>query len=296
MKILISDAFDQTLPDLLRKHGTVTLNHDELADAEIVLVRSKTTCTQEYIDRAKKLRLIIRGGVGVDNIDVKYAKDKGIEVRNTAEASTIAVAELTLAFLIAIPNRIVEADQSLKAGQWLKKELKRTELFGKTLGIVGCGRIGTEVAKRAHAFGMKVKGYDPFVDISDHIDIKITMDELWPDCDYISIHTPLTDKTRGLINKSAIAKMKDGVVLINTSRGKCVIEEDVAAALKSGKIRAYGTDVWYTDPPQNSPLLSAPNVTCTPHIAASTQENLLRIGKAVDRIIAEFISTTYNKK
>ncbi len=258
-------------------------------------MRSKTKCTKEYIDLAKKVRLIIRGGVGLDNIDVKYAEEKGIEVHNTADASSIAVAELAFAMMIAVPNRLVESDISMKEGKWLKKELKRTELSGKTLGILGCGKIGTEVAKRAQAFGMNVIGYDPTVDVHDIITIKVTIDEVYHDADYLTMHTPLTEKTLGMINKESIAKMKDGVVIINTGRGKCVIEQDVVDALNSGKIGFYCNDVWYSDPPENSPLYKAKNTLLTPHIGASTNENLLRIGKAVDRIIGKFVGN-YNQR
>jgi D-3-phosphoglycerate dehydrogenase len=289
MKILIADSFDKSLPDMLRKYGEITSNIEDLPEVDVVLIRSKTKCTKEYIDQAKKMKLIIRGGVGLDNVDVKYAKEKSIEVHNTAEASSIAVAELAFAMMLAIPNRLVEADNSMKAGKWLKKELKRSELYGKTLGVIGCGRIGTEVAKRAAAFGMKVLGYDPFVVKSDHMEMKKTLDEMLPLCDYLSMHTPLTDDTKGFVNRDTIAKMKNGVVIVNTGRGKCVIEEDVVAALEAGKIAAYGNDVWYSDPPDRSPLTSAPNVVLAPHIGASTNENLLRIGVAVEKIIGEFV-------
>ena len=295
MKILLSDAFDPSLPDLLRKYGEVTSNKDEAPEADVILVRSKTKCTKEYIDLAKKVRLIIRGGVGLDNIDVKYAEEKGIEVHNTADASSIAVAELAFAMMIAVPNRLVESDISMKEGKWLKKELKRTELSGKTLGILGCGKIGTEVAKRAQAFGMNVIGYDPTVDVHDIITIKVTIDEVYHDADYLTMHTPLTEKTLGMINKESIAKMKDGVVIINTGRGKCVIEQDVVDALNSGKIGFYCNDVWYSDPPENSPLYKAKNTLLTPHIGGLTNENLLRIGKAVDRIIGKFVGN-YNQR
>lgn len=295
MKILLSDAFDPSLPDLLRKYGEVTSNKDDAAEADVILVRSKTKCTKEYIDQAKKVRLIIRGGVGLDNIDVKYAKEKGIEVHNTADASSIAVAELAFAMMIAVPNRLVEADISMKEGKWLKKELKRTELFGKTLGVIGCGKIGTEVAKRAQAFGMNIIGYDPTVDVHDIITIKVTIDEVYRDADYLTLHTPLTEKTLGMINKETIAKMKDGVVIINTGRGKCVIEQDAVDALNSGKIAFYCNDVWYSDPPESTPFLKAKNTLLTPHIGASTNENLLRIGKAVDRIIGKFVGN-YNQR
>lgn len=287
MKILICDAFDPTLPDLLKKHGEVTSDINELPNATVALVRSKTKGDRDFIDKGKSLKMIIRGGVGLDNIDVKYAREKNIEVRNTAEASSIAVAELAFAMMIAVPNRLVEANSSMQAGKWMKKELKRTELYGKILGIIGCGRIGTELARRAKAFGMMVVGYDPSVDVSDDILIKPTLEDMLPICDYISIHTPLTDRTRGFINKDTIARMKNGVVIINTGRGKCVIEADVVDALKSGRIGFYANDVWYSDPPESTPLVGAPNTLLAPHIGASTNENLLRIGKAVDRIITK---------
>lgn len=287
MKILICDAFDPTLPDLLKKHGEVTSDINELPNATVALVRSKTKGDRDFIDKGKSLKMIIRGGVGLDNIDVKYAREKNIEVRNTAEASSIAVAELAFAMMIAVPNRLVEANSSMQAGKWMKKELKRTELYGKILGIIGCGRIGTELARRAKAFGMMVVGYDPSVDVSDDILIKPTLEDMLPICDYISIHTPLTDRTRGFINKETIARMKNGVVIINTGRGKCVIEADVVDALKSGRIGFYANDVWYSDPPESTPLVGAPNTLLAPHIGASTNENLLRIGKAVDRIITK---------
>lgn len=288
MKIFISDAFDASLPGKLSKYGQVTEDRKELPEADVVLVRSKTKCTKEFIDEAKSLKMIIRGGVGLDNIDREYAKQKGIIVKNTPEASSLAVAELAFALMIAIPNRIVDGDSSMKRGQWMKKELKRTELFGKTLGLIGVGRIGTEVAKRAKAFGMKVIAYDPYIKQHEYAELKSKLDEVLAQSDYISLHTPITPETEKIINKDTIAKMKNGVVIINTGRGKCVVEEDVSEALKSGKIAGYGNDVWYSDPPQNSPLINAPNVVLLPHIGASTKENLLRIGEIVEKQISEF--------
>ncbi|MEW5806305.1 MAG: hydroxyacid dehydrogenase [Acidobacteriota bacterium] len=289
MKILICDAFDPSLPKRLSKYGEVTEDMSQLPDADIALVRSKTKCTKEFIDQGKNLKMIIRGGVGLDNIDVQYSKTKGIIVQNTAEASSIAVAELAIALMIAIPSKIVEGDGSMKKGQWLKKELKRTELFGKTLGLIGMGRIATEVAKRAKAFGMRVIAYDPYVKSSEYAEMKNKLDDLLAESDYISLHTPITPETEKMINRETIAKMKNGVIIINTARGKCVVEEDVADALKSGKIGGYGNDVWYSDPPQNSPLINAPSVVLMPHLGASTKENLLRIGEIVDRQIGEYI-------
>jgi D-3-phosphoglycerate dehydrogenase len=288
MKILISDAFDPSLPGKLSKYGQVTDDKTQLSTADIVLVRSKTKCTKEYIDSAPNLKMIIRGGVGLDNIDKEHAKSKSIIVKNTAEASAIAVAELAFALMLSLPNRIVKADTSMKAGQWLKKELERTELFGKTLGLLGVGNIGTEVAKRAQAFGMKVLAYDPFIKSHTHAELVSDLGSFVSRCDYISLHMPLTDDTRGMINKSLISKMKSGVYIVNTGRGKCVIEEEMVEALKSGKVGGYATDVWYSDPPDNSPLVNAPDTICLPHIGASTTENLLRIGEVVDRLIGEY--------
>ncbi|NIP41207.1 MAG: hydroxyacid dehydrogenase [candidate division Zixibacteria bacterium] len=289
MKILISDAFDPGLPDKLKRFGEVTDDKSRLADCEVVLVRSKTKCTKEYIDSAPKLKLIIRGGVGLDNIDRPYAAEKGIKVFNTAAASSIAVAELAFALMIALPNHIVKGHESMVKGEWIKKQLKRTELYRKTLGIFGCGRIGSEIAKRARAFGMKVVGYDPFLNTHDTIEIINDLDVMLPKCDYISLNTPLTDETAGMINKKVIAKMKDGVYIVNTGRGKVVVEEDVAAALESGKIAGYGNDVWYSDPPESTPLAKAPNTTLTPHIGASTKENLLRIGDIIEELIGKYV-------
>jgi D-3-phosphoglycerate dehydrogenase len=292
MKILISDAFDPSLPEKLTAFGEVTDDKEQLEDVDVVLVRSKTKCRQDYIDRAKKLRLIIRGGVGLDNIDVDYARSKGIQVFNTAEASAVAVAELAFALMIAVPSRLVEGHVSMKQREWRKKELKRSELMGKTLGLVGAGNIGTELARRAIGFGMRVIAYDPLLKGHELLDL-VTLEELFAEADYISLHVPLTDETRGMINRETIAKMKDGVVLVNTARGKCVVEEDIVEALESGKVRAYANDVWYSDPPDPScPLYDATNVVITPHLGASTNENMLRIGDVVVRILEDFVQHT----
>jgi len=232
--------------------------------------------------------MIIRGGVGLDNIDQPAAKARGIEVKNTPAASSVAVAELAFALMLAVPNRLIEAHNALKEGKFLKKEIKRTELYQKTLGLVGVGRIASEVAKRAAAFGMRVLAYDPYVKRSDVAILVPSLKELLRQADYISLHVPLNDETKNMINKDAIAGMKDGVVIVNTGRGKCILEADLAEALKSGKVAAYATDVWYSDPPDpSSPLLSAPNVLMTPHIGASSKENLLRIGNEVVTLLEE---------
>jgi phosphoglycerate dehydrogenase-like enzyme len=288
MKILIADAFDAGLPDRLKKFGEVTTDASELASADVVLVRSKTKCTKEYIDQAPNLKLIIRGGVGTDNIDKEAAKAKGVQVKNTPKASSPAVAELAFALMLAIPNKLIEAHNTTKEGKFLKNEIKRTELLGKTLGLIGVGRIGTEMAKRALAFGMKVIGTDKVVTQSEFVEMK-PLEEVLAKSDYLSMHTPLTDETMGMINKNSIAKMKDGVAIVNTGRGKCIVEEDMVEALMSGKVKAYATDVWYSDPPDpGCPLLNAPNVIMAPHLGASTKENLLRIGDEVVELLEAF--------
>lgn len=288
MKILIADAFDASLPKRLEKFGEVTSDMANLGQAEILLIRSKTKVNKEMIEKAPNLKLVIRGGVGLDNVDQETCKAKNIKVMNTAAASSVAVAEMAMAFLVAIPARLIEAHMAMKEGKFPKKELKRTELFKKTLGLIGAGAIATEVAKRAISFGMKVIAYDPFLSTHPLVELK-SLDELLAQSDFISIHTPLTDQTRGMFNKDTFNKMKDNVIIVNTGRGKVIVEEDLTEALNSGKVRAYGTDVWFSDPPPaDCPLLTAPNVFMAPHLGASSKENLLRIGDIVFEILSNF--------
>ena len=236
------------------------------------------------------MKLIIRGGVGMDNIDKEYASSKGIVATNTPNASNIAVAELTFALMLAVPNKLITAHNGMKEGKWLKSEIKRTELFGKTLCLVGLGHIAQEVAKRAKAFGMKVVAYEITGKGGEFAELKGSLKEAFEAADYISIHVPLNDGTKNMINKESISWMKDGAVLINTARGKCVVESDLAEALETGKDSAYATDVWYSDPPPaDSPILKAPNVIMTPHLGANSKENLLRIGDEVVATIDAFI-------
>ncbi len=280
MLILLADAFKADLPKRLEAFGEVTSDLGRVADAEIIIVRSKTKVDKAMMDKAPKLKFIIRGGVGVDTIDVEYAKSKNVAVDNTPEASSLAVAELAFALMISLPNHVAEADASMKQGKWLKKELERTELAGKTLGLVGIGRIAREVAVRAKAFGMRVIAYDKFVEKSDAAEM-MSLDKVLAQSDYISLHTPLTDETKGMINAKALASMKKGAYLVNTCRGKVVVEEDIVAALESGQLAGYGTDVYYSDPPENTPLAKAPRVVMTPHLGASTAENLDRLGDCI---------------
>ena len=288
MLILIADAFDASLPKRLAPFGEVSDDMARLGEATVLLVRSKTKVTPETLAQAPALKLVIRGGVGMDNVDKKACAERGVKAVNTPRASSVAVAEMAMAFLVAIPARLIEAHMAMKEGKFPKSELKRTELFKKTLGLVGAGAIASEVAKRAQAFGMKVIAYDPF--LKEHpIAELVSLEALAAQADLISMHTPLTDETRGMINAGLIDQMKQGVIIVNTGRGKCVNEADLAAALQSGKVRAYGTDVWPSDPPPaDCPLLSAPNVFMAPHIGASSKENLGRIGDEVVLILNDF--------
>ncbi|TFG81932.1 MAG: hydroxyacid dehydrogenase [Spirochaetales bacterium] len=280
MVLLLADTFTADLPGRLGAFGTVSQDLGMIGEAEVLVVRSKTKVDKPMIDNAPKLKYIIRGGVGVDTIDVDYAKSKGIAVDNTPEASSVAVAELAFAMMAAMPANIVPADNSLKQGKWLKKDLERTELLGKTLGLVGIGRIAREVAVRAKAFGMRVIAYDKYVDKSDTAEMT-SLAQVFAQSDYISLHTPLTEETKGMINAASIATMKKGVRIINTCRGQVVVEADVAAALTSGTLAGYAADVFYTEPPTGSPLLTAPNTLLAPHLGASSAENLNRLGDSI---------------
>lgn len=281
MLILISDAFDKSLPEKLKVFGEVTEDASRLSEADVVLVRSKTKCTKEYIDEAKNLKLIIRGGVGMDNIDKAYCEEKGIIAVNTPKSSSIAVAELAFALMISVPNRIVYYDTTMKKGEWNKKT-KRSELYGKTLALLGMGNIARKVAERARAFGMNVVSYDKYVDRSDLARMVDSAEEAVMDADYISMHLPLTAETEGIMNASLISVMTKSPVIINTGRGKCVNERDMADALKSGKVSHFCTDVYSVEPMQgDSPLLECDNITLTPHVGANSVENLLRIGDEV---------------
>jgi D-3-phosphoglycerate dehydrogenase len=290
MLILISDAFGPDLPDKLANFGEVTDDQARLGEAEVVLIRSKTKCRDDWWEKAPNVKLIIRGGVGLDNVDLVYAKEHGIEVRNTPDASTTAVAELAFALMIALPNHIATGDASMRRGEWIKKQLKRSELHSKTLGILGLGRIGLALAQRAKAFTMEVLGWHPDSYFTDWAEICPTMEDVLTRSDFVSLHMPLTDGTKGLINKDTLRHFKDGAFLINTARGKICVEEDIVDALRSGKLGGYATDVWYSDPPVDSPLMDAPNTLFLPHLGASSRENMGRIAIIVDRIIGEYVA------
>ncbi|MGE4454566.1 MAG: NAD(P)-dependent oxidoreductase [Sphaerochaeta sp.] len=285
MLILISDAFDDKLADKLSTFGEVTTDKSRLAEAHVVLVRSKTKCSKEYIDQAPKLRVIIRGGVGIDNIDKAYAESKGIVVRNTPKSSAIAVAELAFALMLSTPCNLVTYHNGMKSGQWLKS-IKRTELYGKTLCLFGIGNIARKVAERAKAFGMHVVAYDKYVQTSDVAEMKASPEEAVKDADYISLHLPLTDETQCMVGRKLISNCTKKPVIINTGRARCVQEDEMISMLDDGTVSWYCSDVYPNDPPaEDYPILKAERVTLTPHVGANSVENLARIGDEAFEIL-----------
>jgi D-3-phosphoglycerate dehydrogenase len=289
MLILISDAFDAELPKRLEAFGEVTVDKERLAEADVVLVRSKTKCTKEYIEHAPKLKVIIRGGVGIDNIDSAYAKERGIIVRNTPKSSSIAVAELAFALMLSAPSNLIEYHNGMREGTWLKSK-KRTELYGKKLCLLGCGNIATEVGKRAKAFGMEVVAYDKYVKTSAVATLIPTIEEAVKDADYISMHLPLTDETRGMVGKELISHCTKAPVIVNSGRALCINAEEMVEMLEEGTVCWYATDVYPNDPPSpDYPILKASRVTMTPHVGANSEENLARIGQETYDILDELI-------
>ena len=301
MRILVTDGMDKTAMAQLREMGHEVVEQfyepDQLGkalrDFDVVVVRSKTKVRANHIDEAKgsQLKLIIRGGVGVDNIDVKYAEANGIAVKNTPKASSQSVAELAMGHMFACARYISDAGYTMRNGEWKKKEYgKGIELQGKTLGIIGFGRIGQHLGVMAKAIGMNVVAYSttrrPEVEAKFGIPY-VTLEELLAQSDFISLHAPAAPGAP-LINADTIAKMKDGVVIINTSRGANVDEDALLAALESGKVRAAGLDVYADEPTANAALYSHPMVSCTPHIGAATVEAQKRIGTEIVDIIRSF--------
>ena len=301
MRILVTDGMDKSAIAQLTAQGHEVVEQfyepDQLGAAlrafDVAVVRSKTKVRANHIDEAKgsRLKLIIRGGVGVDNIDVKYAEANGIKVMNTPRASSQSVAELAMAHMFSCSRYISISGATMREDKWEKKAYgKGIELCGKTLGIVGYGRIGQALGKMAKAIGMDVIAFDIFhiPGIEEQLGVPyVEMDELLAKSDFISVHAPAVDGG-ALINADSIAKMKDGVVIINTSRGSNVDEDALLAALESGKVRAAGLDVFAEEPAKNRALYSHPMVSCTPHIGAATVEAQKRIGAEIVSIIENF--------
>ncbi len=263
-----------------------------VADADALIVRSAVQADAALIDAARCIRVIGRAGVGVDNIDVEVATRRGIVVMNAPGASAVSVAELTLGLMLAMARHISRADQTTRAGKWEKKSLQGTELAGKTLGIIGLGRIGTETARRAQAFGMKLLGSDPYLSPSRAKELGIELvstGELYARADYISLHLALTHQTAGMIDSEAISRMKPGVRLVNCARGELVDEAALEAALRSGHIASAAIDVFCEEPTHNASLLSAPNLLATPHLGASTKEGQEAVGIQIAKQVRDYL-------
>lgn len=265
-------------------------------DVAAMVVRSETKVTAKVIEAAKKLRVVGRAGVGVDNVDVEAATRHGVVVMNTPGGNTVSTAELSFAMILNLARKVPQAHVSMASGKWDRKQFQGTELSGKVLGVLGLGRIGSEVAKRALAFGMKVIGYDPFVTEaraqSLGMDLAWDLDAVYREADFITVHLPVTDQTRGMLNASAFARMKPRVCIVNCARGEIIVENDLLAALNSGKVAAAALDVYATEPlaPEH-PFRSHPAITLTPHLGASTQEAQEKCGVEVAEVIAGYLLT-----
>ncbi len=300
MKIIVAEKISALAVAQLQEPGWTVLTADQLdgkleqhlETADALIVRSAVQADSNLLEHAKKLRVIGRAGVGVDNIDLEAATRKGIAVMNTPGANAVAVAEQTLGMMLAMARHLCRADALMHAGKWEKKSLQGTELRGKTLGIVGLGRIGMEVARRARAFGMTLVAHDPFVSVAVAKEQGIRLaglDELYAAADYLSLHVGLTPQTTGMINAASIAQMKKGVRLVNCARGELVNEADLAQALKQGQVASAALDVFVEEPPKNSPLLALENIVLTPHLAGSTQEAQEAVGVQIAQQVKEYL-------
>jgi len=259
----------------------------QLADAEGIVVRSSTKLTAEMLAAAPKLRVIVRAGAGVDNIDVPAASRRGVIVMNAPGGNTVSTAEQTMALLLGLSRNVYPACRSLKDGRWDRRRFMGTQLAGKTIGIIGLGRIGMEVARRAAAFGMTVLGYDPYVAAERaQGSMASDLDELLCRADYITVHVPMTDETRHMIGAEQFAKMKDGVKIINCARGGIIDESALFEAIQSGKVGGAALDVYEQEPPSRRDLLALDQVLCTPHLGASTQEAQLSVALEAAESIA----------
>ncbi len=265
-----------------------------VADTHALVVRSETRISRQVIEAAPQLKVVGRAGVGVDNIDVEAATQHGVVVMNTPSGNTISTAELTCSMLMALARNIAQAHASMKAGEWNRKALQGVELYNKTLGILGMGRIGSEVARRATAFGMRVLAYDPYLALSRakalQVELVEHLEEIYARADFITVHLPMSDETKGLINAAAFAKMKTGVRVINCARGGIINEADLYQAIQSGKVAGAALDVYETEPPpQDFPLRSLPQVIMTPHLGASTEEAQENVGIEVAEAITDYL-------
>ena len=286
-KILLTDGLEENGQALMRTSAEVVdqnnISADDLlkviGDYDGLVVRGRTKVTAAVFDAAKKLKVVGRSGVGVDNIDLNAAKAHGVTVVNAPIATTVSVAELTMGLMLSMSREIPRADTGMKIGKWLKKDLEGVELYQKTLGVIGFGRIGEAVGVRAAAFGMRILGYDPLLpaeEIAKRGAQPVSFDELLAQSDFLTLHIPLTASSKNMINAAAFQKMKTGVRIVCAARGGVIDEDALLTAVESGKVAAAALDVFTTEPPGQNPLESHPRVICTPHIGAQTIEAQVR--------------------
>lgn len=295
MKVLICDATDPKALKLIEQAGIEVVNQPDITPEELIkvipdypcmVVRSRTKVTKEVIDAGTGLKAIVRAGVGLDNIDVAYAKEKGVLVLNTPSASTQSVAELTIAYLMALARNIPLMTASMKAGKWDKKNFVGVEVSGKTLGLIGSGRIGKAVADRASALGMDVIAYDPYVTELPGVRL-VDLDGLFSEADYISLHVPHTDETHNILDADAFEKMKSGVRIINCGRGGTIDEDALANAIENGKVAGAALDVFADEPLSDSRLFNLDQVIGSPHVGAGTAEAKERVGQVAAQKVIE---------
>ncbi|MEP2946541.1 MAG: phosphoglycerate dehydrogenase [Lentilitoribacter sp.] len=302
-RVLVSDKLSETAVQIFRDRGLEVdfmpdLGKDKEKLLEIIdqydglAIRSATKATEKLIAAASNLKVIGRAGIGVDNVDIPAASRRGIIVMNTPFGNSITTAEHAIAMIFAVARQLPAADLSTQAGKWEKSKFMGVEITGKTLGVIGCGNIGSIAASRGIGLNMRVIAFDPFLspERAEKLGVeKVELDELLSRSDFITLHVPMTDKTRGIINAEAISKMKKGVRIVNCARGGLVVEADLAEALKSGQVAGAGFDVFETEPATDSPLFGLPNVVCTPHLGASTTEAQENVALQVAEQMSDYL-------
>ena len=302
-RVLVSDKLSPTAVQIFKDRGVevdylpeVGKDKDKLLEIigeyDGLAIRSATKVTEKVIAAATNLKVVGRAGIGVDNVDIPAASRRGIIVMNTPFGNSITTAEHAIALMFAVARQLPEANASTHAGKWEKNRFMGVEITGKTLGVIGCGNIGSIVAARGVGLRMRVLAYDPFLSESRAQELgveKVELDDIFARSDFITLHTPMTDRTRGIINAEAFAKMKTGVRVINCARGGLIVEADLVEALKSGKVAGAGIDVFETEPATNSPLFGMENVVCTPHLGASTTEAQENVALQVAEQMADYL-------
>jgi D-3-phosphoglycerate dehydrogenase len=302
-KVLISDPLNDRALGVFTARGIEVVAGYELSTSELLdnigdcqglAVRSRTKVTDALLSAAKRLKVIGRAGVGVDNIDLAAARRRGILVMNTPNANSVAAAEHTIGMLFALARQIPAADRSVRSRKWEKACFLGVQIAGKSIGVIGCGNVGSLVAERARGLGMKVVVHDPFL-TPERLErlgfLHVSLDHLLSASDFVTLHVPLTEETRNVIDATAIARMKRGVRIINCARGELIVEQDLAAALDTGHVAGAAIDVFVEEPALNSPLLGRENVVATPHLGASTVEAQENVAIQIAEQIANFLLT-----